>query len=140
VRDGYFCDFNRNFAIGAVDGTVATAHERLIDAVDAAAQIARPGATAAQLFHAMDAIVGKGGEPDGGTQAGRLGHGLGMQLTEWPSLIPSDHTCLEPGMVLTIEPSIATPGGLVVHEENIVITAQGCAFLSPRAGRKLEVL
>jgi Xaa-Pro aminopeptidase len=38
-----------------------------------------------------------------GTDAGRLGHGLGVSLSEWPSLIPTDHTVLAPGMVLALE-------------------------------------
>ena len=50
------------------------------------------GATAADLFHAMDAILTGGA---GGSDAGRYGHGVGMQLTEWPSLIPDDHTVAE---------------------------------------------
>ena len=73
----------------------------------------------------------------GGGDVGRLGHGLGMQLTEWPSLIPSDDTILLPGMVLTLEPGIETSGGMLVHEENIVITETGCRFLSPRASTRM---
>lgn len=83
----------------------------------------------------MNAIVAKDSET---SDAGRLGHGLGMQLTEWPSLIPADHTVLEENMVLTLEPGIATRDGrIMVHEENIAITNTGCRFLSPRADRDL---
>ena len=137
VRDGYFCDFDRNFSVGPPDAATAAAHDRLIDAVDAAAEIARPGASAADLFHAMDQLL-TGGQ---GSAAGRLGHGLGMQLTEGLSLIPADHTCLEPGMVLTLEPGLElAPGRIMVHEENIVIRDTGAEFLSPRAGRGIPVL
>ncbi|AXI47667.1 peptidase M24 [Sulfitobacter sp. SK012] len=132
VRDGYFCDFDRNFSIGPATPDAADAHARLIDAVDAAADIARPGATAADLFHAMDGIVTGGA---GGSDTGRLGHGLGMQLTEGLSLIPQDTTPLVPGMVITLEPGIETSEGrMLVHEENIVITDSVPRFLSPRAG------
>jgi Xaa-Pro aminopeptidase len=138
VHDGYFCDYDRNFAVGAAAAHVASAHARLIEAVDAAADIARAGTTAAQLFHAMDRIV-TGGK--GGSDAGRLGHGLGMQLTEGLSLIPQDHTVLEPGMVITLEPGIETaPGKMLVHEEDIVITDGAPRFLSPRAPAEMVVL
>jgi Xaa-Pro aminopeptidase len=138
VFDGYFCDYDRNFAIGPASPTARDAHARLIDAVNAAADIARPGATAAQLFHAMDKVVTGGA---GGSDAGRLGHGLGMQLTEGLSLIATDPTVLAAGMVLTLEPGINTVDGrIMVHEENIVITQDGCRFLSPRAGPDMVVI
>jgi Xaa-Pro aminopeptidase len=138
VFDGYFCDYDRNFAIGPPSTAARDAHARLIDAVNAAADIARPGTTAAELFHAMDKVVTGGA---GGSDAGRLGHGLGMQLTEGMSLIAADPTVLAAGMVLTLEPGIDTVDGrIMVHEENIVITPDGCRFLSPRAGPEMVVI
>jgi Xaa-Pro aminopeptidase len=137
VWDGYFCDFDRNWSIGPPRLDVANAHARLIEASDAAFEIARPGTTAADLFHAMDAVLTADAE---GTDAGRLGHGLGMSLTEWPSLIPTDNTVLEPGMVLTLEPGIAVGDKILVHEENIVITDSTPRFISPRIGSEMMQL
>ena len=138
VVDGYFCDFDRNFAVGPVSKATQAAHAKLVDAVDAAMAVAHVGATASDLFHAMDQIVTGGA---GGSDAGRLGHGLGMQLTEWPSLIPADHTPLVAGMVLTLEPGIDVGRGrMIVHEENIVITPDGPRFLSAPAPRRMPVL
>ncbi|WP_419739279.1 M24 family metallopeptidase [Ruegeria sp.] len=137
VWDGYFCDFDRNWSIGPPRPDVANAHARLIEASDAAFDIARPGATAADLFHAMNTVLTADAE---GTDAGRLGHGLGMSLTEWPSLIPTDNTVLEPGMVLTLEPGIAVGAKILVHEENIVITDSAPRFISPRIGPEMMQL
>ncbi len=138
VHRGYFCDFDRNYSIGPPSDAAAAAHGRLIDATEAAFEIARPGATAADLFHAMDHVLTGG---SGGSDAGRYGHGLGMQLTEWPSLIPDDHTVLQEGMVLTLEPGIETGGGrMIVHEENIVIRDTGAEYLSRRAERHMVAL
>lgn len=138
VWDGYFCDFDRNFAVAHLNQNVANGYVRLIAAVDAAVDVARPGATAAQLFGVMDDILSGGaGESD----AGRLGHGLGTQLTEWPSLIPTDHTVLVEGMVLTLEPSISVGDGrILVHEENIVIRSAGAELLSPPAPASMPIL
>ena len=133
VHDGYFCDFDRNFAIGNPSPDVAAGHSRLIEATYAAFEAARPGKTAADLFHVMDKIV------TGGSEAGRYGHGLGMNLTEWPSLIPTDHTPLVPGMVLTLEPGIElAPGRALVHEENIVIRENGAEWLSQPYGAEMR--
>lgn len=137
VWDGYFCDFDRNWAIGAANSSVRDAHSRLTEASDAAFEAARPGATAADLFHTLDRIVT--GEAKA-TGAGRLGHGLGMSLTEWPSLIASDETVLEAGMVLTLEPGIAVGDKILVHEENIVITDAAPRYLSPRIGPEIPQL
>lgn len=134
VHDGYFCDFDRNWSVGPPGAAVEDAHRRLIGATQAGADVARPGATAAELFHAMNAELGEG------TDAGRLGHGLGMSLTEWPSLIPGDHTVLEPGMVLTLEPGIAIGDRIMVHEEDILITDGAPIFLSPKAGPEIPIL
>jgi Xaa-Pro aminopeptidase len=73
--------------------------------------------------------------------AGRLGHGLGMQLTEGLSLTPQDETVLVPGMVLTLEPGVTLPGGgIMVHEENIVVTDGAPRALSPFSGGDLTVI
>ncbi|MBT4895181.1 MAG: aminopeptidase P family protein [Rhodobacteraceae bacterium] len=138
VHDGYFCDFDRNFSVGRPSADVAEGHSRLIEATYAAFEAARPGSTAAELFHVMDKIVTGGA---GGSEAGRYGHGLGMNLTEWPSLIPTDHTPLVSGMVLTLEPGIElAPGRALVHEENIVIRENGAEWLSqPYSAEMLEI-
>lgn len=117
VWDGYFCDYDRNYAIGRATPLLNDAHARLIEATHAALVVATAGARASDVWRAMADIVG------GGEAAGRLGHGLGMQLTEGLSLTAKDHTLLQPGMVITIEPGIeVVPGRFMVHEENIVIT------------------
>ena len=140
LLDGYFADFDRNFAFDTPPRQeVQDAFARLVDAVDAGFAAAKPGARASDLFAAMDQVV-TGGKNS--ADSGRFGHGLGLQLTEWPSLIPDEHTELVEGMVLTLEPSIETHaalGQLLVHEENIVIAASGADFLSPRAPRAFKV-
>tara|TARA_R100000322_G_scaffold117349_5_gene75528 strand:+ start:341 stop:1501 length:1161 start_codon:yes stop_codon:yes gene_type:complete len=134
VWDGYFCDFDRNFSIGPPTAEVADAHARLVDATQAGFEAARPGATPAELYAAMDYVLTGGGGP----VKGRLGHGLGMQLTEPPSLIPADHTPLAPGVVLTLEPVIDLSGGrIMVHEENIVVTETGARWLSSPTGHDI---
>jgi Xaa-Pro aminopeptidase len=135
IRDGYFCDYDRNYAVGPPSAAVADGHARLIDAIDAGVEAAKPGARFCDLYNAMEAVVQLG------PGAGRLGHGLGMELTEGSSIIPADQTVLQSGMVLTLEPSVMVGDGrLIVHEEDIVIEAGGARFLSPREGREMRVI
>lgn len=138
VRQGYFCDFDRNWSLGPASAELREAHRVLHDVTEAAFDVARPGAAARDLHAAMAPILtARAGAP----VPGRLGHGLGMRLTEPPSLIPDDDTELVPGMVLTLEPSLPLgPGRMMVHEENIVIGAGGAEWLTPRAPRDLPEL
>ena len=138
TRDGYFCDFDRNFAFGRASDAAKRSYATLYAATEAGLAAARPGATCADLWLAMHKAMG-GGEGSG--DVGRYGHGLGMQLTEQPSLAPFDQTALEPGMVLTLEPSIPTTGGMMlVQEENILVTEDAPVLLTTRAAPELPVI
>lgn len=137
--DGYFCDFDRNVAIGRPSDAVRRAYGRLYVATEAGLRAARPGITCADLFAAMWQELESDASPGGST--GRMGHGLGMQLTEWPSLTPADQTVLRPGMVLTLEPSTAiTSGRMMVHEENVIIREDGAQLLTRRAPPALPII
>ena len=137
--DGYFCDFDRNIAFGHADDAVRRAYDVVYTATDAGFAAARPGATTSDVWAAMWGVMEEGGAL--GNSVGRMGHGLGMQLTEWPSNTPDDGTILEPGVVLTLEPGMEfAPGKQMVHEENIVITEDGAEWLSRRAPAELPVV
>jgi len=137
--DGYFCDFDRNFAFGHIADDTRRAHEAVYRATDVGFAAARPGATMAEVWAAMWAVLEAGGAL--GNNVGRMGHGLGMQLTEWPSVKQTDHTELKPGAVITLEPGMAfAPGRQLVHEENIVITADGADWLTHRAPADMPVI
>ncbi|MDH5556197.1 MAG: Xaa-Pro peptidase family protein [Alphaproteobacteria bacterium] len=137
--DGYFCDFDRNFAFGEPDDAAKRAHETVWNATQAGIDAARPGATTTDLWRAMAAVLEKAGSL--GNNVGRMGHGLGMQLTEWPSNRPGDDTPLVPGMVMTIEPGMEfAPGRMMVHEENIAITEDGSELLTIRAAKEMPVV
>ena len=137
--DGYFCDFDRNWAVGHTDDTARRAYDVLWRATEAGIAAARPGTTCRDLFHAMSAVIA---EMDAsGGDIGRLGHGLGMQLTEQPSHAAFDTTELRENMVLTLEPSLSYGDGLMmVHEEDIVVTSEGGRLLSARAAPDLPVI
>lgn len=137
--DGYFCDFDRNWAIGAPDAMAKRAYDVLWRATEAGLAAAKPGNSCRDLFLAMSEVIRE--MDDSGGDIGRLGHGLGMQLTEQPSHAAFDRTELKDGMVLTLEPSLSYGEGLMmVHEENIVVRASGVEVLSARAAPELPIL
>ena len=137
--DGYFCDFDRNWAIGVADDEARRAYDTLWRATEAGLAAAKPGATCRDLFKAMAAVIAE--MDDSGGDIGRLGHGLGMQLTEQPSHAAFDQTELLENMVLTLEPSLSYGNGLMmVHEENIVVTPKGGQLLTTRAAPELPII
>jgi Xaa-Pro aminopeptidase len=141
---GYFCDFDRNFALGRATDETRAAYARVFEATEAGLGAVRPGRTAAEVWRAMATVADPEGRAD--TPVGRMGHGLGLDLTEAPSIAPDDSTILEAGMVLTLEPSLTLPGmagmarRLMVHEENIVVTPTGCELLTRRAPPELPIV
>ncbi|MDE2789891.1 MAG: Xaa-Pro peptidase family protein [Paracoccaceae bacterium] len=137
--DGYFCDFDRNFAIGRRNDLPRRAHDTLWRATEAGIEAVRPGRTCRDIFYAMQRVIE--GMDDGIGDVGRLGHGLGMQLTEWPSIAPFDDTLIEENMVLTLEPSLGYANGLMmVHEEVVVVRSRGAELLTDRATPELPVI
>lgn len=133
---GYFCDFDRNWAIGKANNLAKTAYSKLYNATEVALKKIRPGMTCAQVFSLINSSLG-----EGDSDIGRMGHGLGIQLTEYPSLMLNDKTVLRENMVMTIEPSLSYGDGLMmVHEENICIRDGEPELLTKRAAEELPVL
>ena len=133
---GYFCDFDRNWAIGKASILAKTAYSKLYNATEVALRKIRPGMTCEQVFSLINSSLG---ESD--SDIGRMGHGLGIQLTEYPSLMLNDKTVLRENMVITIEPSLSYGDGLMmVHEENICIRDGEPELLTKRAAEELPVL
>ncbi len=139
VFDGYSSDFDRYVAFGRADEDAKRAYRTVWEATEAGLATAKPGATTSDLWRAMAEVLDAGGSL--GNSVGRLGHGLGMQVTEWPSHTAEDGTVLEEGMVLTLEPGLTwAPGRMMVHEENLVLRADGPEMLSRRAPAELPII
>ena len=137
--DGYFSDFDRNYALGHAAPDTIAAYDAVYQSTEAGLAIAEPGRTTGDVWQAMWSVLEKNGAL--GNDVGRLGHGLGMQLTEWPSHVPNGDVVLKPGMVLTLEPGMAfAKNRMMVHEENIVITESGCEMLHQRAWQSIPII
>ena len=137
--DGYFCDFDRNYAFGRVASDVEKVYQILWQATEIGIKKAIPGATTNDIFNAMNKVIQDGGTI--GNNVGRLGHGLGLQLTEPPSHRLGEKTVIKENMVLTIEPAMEyAPGKMIVHEENIIIQKDGAELITKRAPEEIPVI
>ena len=137
--DGYFSDFDRNFAFTNASSGARDAYQAVWEATEAGLEAVRPGATTSDVFTAMNEVLKANGSL--GNDIGRMGHGLGTQVTEWPSHTADDNTVIEVNMVLTLEPALIwEPGKAMVHEENLVVRANGPELLSRRAAPELPII
>ena len=137
--DGYFCDFDRNYGFGKIKKEANDAYQILWEASEKAFEKAKPGLTCADIVNAMTSVLDKSNQLS--NSIGRMGHGLGLQLTEPPSIMHNDKTILKENMILTIEPCYEyLPGKMLVIEENILITKNGYELLTSRTPKSLPII
>jgi len=143
--DSYYCDFDRNWAIGTPSDKARRAYDALFNATEAGLAAVRSGNRACDVYRAQAKVLEKAlssfPEALGFSGGGRLGHGIGLLLTEPPSNTPDDETLLIPGMVITVEPVLFfAPSQLMVHEEDLVVTEDGYELLTRRASPELPII
>jgi Xaa-Pro dipeptidase len=75
-----------------------------------------------------------------GLQTRFIGHGIGLELNEFPFLAQGQAYPLEEGMTFAVEPKIVFPGeGSVGLENTVVVTRDGCDIITPLEQEIFEV-
>ena len=135
---GYCADLTRMAVVGEPTARQREIYAVVLRAHDAAIDAVRPGVTTGQVDAAAREVIEAAGF--GPHFFHRVGHGLGLEVHEDPSLDPESSTVLQPGMVFTIEPGIylSSWGGIRI-EDDVVVEAGGCRVLS-KADRTLRVV
>lgn len=127
--DGYCSDLTRVGFLGEPPARYREVYEVVERALSAAVGAVRPGAAAWEVDRAAREVIAAAGY--GPFFVHRTGHGLGLSAHEPPSLHAGDHTVLEEGMVITVEPGVYLPGEFGVRlEEAVVVRASGPDVLS----------
>lgn len=140
AKDGYVADLTRTYALGAAAPELQRIYALVRDANAAGRAAGRPGVTCASVDAAARQVIAAGGY--GEYFVHRVGHGLGLEGHEDPSMHGENQTLLAAGMTYTIEPGIYVPGlGGVRIEDDMVVTAAGAESLStlPRDLHSLPV-
>jgi Xaa-Pro aminopeptidase len=139
---GCWADMTRTFVVGEITPEVAGLRDIVREALEAARAAARPGISGRALYDIAADVVERAGHPTQRTrQPGQtlehgfyfsLGHGVGLEVHEPPSLGLSGGETLVPGDVIAIEPGIeGIPGvGGVRFEDLLLITDGGCETLT----------
>jgi Xaa-Pro dipeptidase len=136
--EGYRADTTRMAVVGEPSARQLEIHNLVLKAHDAAIEAVRAGVTTGDVDAAARNVIEGAGL--GERFFHRIGHGLGLEAHEDPSLDPGSGTVLEPGMVFTIEPGIYIPlwGGVRI-EDDVVVEATGCRVLT-KADRSLRIV
>jgi Xaa-Pro aminopeptidase len=123
--DGYCADCTRTFATGPLPDNLARAYAVCLAAEEAGLAAIRPGAVGAAVHESAHAVIRDAGW---GEQFGHgLGHGVGLEIHEAPTLRPESEDVLEPGNVVSCEPGIYLPGVGGVRIEDLVVVRDGAA-------------
>lgn len=126
---GYWSDIATTAIVGepAVDLRVTDA--AIIAGQQTAISLVRPGVMTDTIFNATVEAVRAAGLSN--YRRHHVGHGLGLESHEFPTLGPSNPTPLEPGMVINVEPPYYRPGwGGLMYEATLLVTETGAEPLT----------
>lgn len=129
-RDGYASDMTRTVALGEPGEAARTGYALVLEAQKAALDAARSGIEGKALDAVARDVIKEGGRED--AFAHGLGHGLGLQIHEWPRVSYTVEYDLPKGACVTIEPGIYVPEeGFGVRIEDVVqLHPEGCTNLT----------
>jgi Xaa-Pro dipeptidase len=142
---GYLADETRMFSIGPMKNKFIDAFNACREIHDALLAETRPGADCDALFRMTLGLAGKLGYADSylgppGLQCRFIGHGIGLELNEFPFIAQGQDYPLEEGMTFAVEPKIVFPGeGSVGIENTVVVTKDGCEILTTLEQEIFEV-
>jgi Xaa-Pro aminopeptidase len=129
--DGYCSDCTRTFATGELDDSAAEVYELVRRAQAAALEAIRPGVGGREADAIAREIIAAAGHGDRFGHG--LGHGVGLEVHEKPTLSVASEDELVAGEVVTVEPGVYVPGHFGVRVEDlVVVTKDGVRNLSGR--------
>lgn len=129
VYEGYCSDMTRTVVIGEPSEKMIEVYNTVLEAQERALKAYRPGASAIDVDETARGYIREKGYGDYFGHG--LGHGVGREIHEAPSVGYRSTEKLKTGMVVTDEPGIYIPGfGGVRVEDLLVITENGSEVLS----------
>jgi len=127
--NGYLADETRIFCLGNPSDKMMEAHTAALQIEDLVAEQLLPGRIARKIWEICEDAGRRLGYQDhlGGPQgrkAGFVGHGLGLEINEYPVIGPLDQEIRE-NMVIAVEPKMIYPGEGVVGIEDTYLVRAG---------------
>jgi Xaa-Pro aminopeptidase len=133
---GYGADIDRIWYLGDPPPVVREWYRIAWECNREMAEQIKPGARCSDIFAAFSRVERRHGLPE--TRSGRCGHGL--RNTGGLSVHPDNHTVLEPGMVISVEPMLGNEYGYYDLEDQYLVTETGREPLHELAPEHLPVI
>lgn len=136
VLNGYISDHTRIFSIGSLPEDLIKTHTAMLDIQQAVKEQAKPGTLTGELYDLMIEKARHKGYADVFMGAGErkirfAGHGVGLELDEFPFIAMGQTMRLGKGMVIALEPKAVIPGkGVVGIENTFLLTESGLESLT----------
>ncbi len=138
---GYTADQTRMLSVGPLPSFWQDAYAAMLDVQSYLAREVRPGITSGDVYDMAlarawslgygDNFMGPPEEESPGQKVPFVGHGVGLELDEWPPLQRGTEAVLEEGMVLAVEPKLVYTGrGAIGIEDTYLLTADGLVPLT----------
>lgn len=138
IVDGYCSDMTRTVVMGPLDERHKEIYELVVSSQAAGLEAVGPGIACGDVDKVARTVIDEVGHAEAFMHG--LGHGVGLEIHEAPSLKKGFADLLEPGHVVTVEPGVYFEnwGGVRV-EDLVAVTEDGIQFMS-HAPRDLIVL
>jgi Xaa-Pro aminopeptidase len=142
---GYISDHTRIFAIGKLPNELVDAHACMLELQERIKEMATPGTVSGDLYQAAVDMAEKQGVARNFMGAGKdrirfVGHGVGLELDEFPFIAAGQKLKLEKGMVIALEPKLIFPGKGVVGVENTHVVAENGLKQLTRAPQEIVTI
>ena len=134
--NGYVTDMTRTFVIGKLCQKLQEAYSVAKEIKDFVEQWVTPGQSWSRLYREIIELVGQRGYQDyfmgyKGHQVAFVGHGIGLEIDEYPVIAPGFHEEFRENMVFALEPKLVFPDvGAVGVEDDYVVTKAGMERLT----------
>jgi Xaa-Pro dipeptidase len=134
--NGYVADMTRTFVIGKLPQELLQAYSLAKEIKDFMEQWVRPMRRCSRLYNKVIELAQRRGYQDyfmgyKGHQVAFVGHGIGLEIDEYPVIAPSFHEEFEENMVFAFEPKLVFPDvGAVGVEDDYLVTEVGVERLT----------
>ncbi len=129
--EGYMVDQSRIFCVGELDPSLSTAFYKVKSLLEALEKKLYPGVSLGEIYAYAFAFAEEMGMAQELMAHGKegvpfIGHGVGLEIDEWPPVAPNVHVPLQEGMVIALEPKLHFTGqGVIGLEDTFYITSSG---------------